>query len=92
MSDNPEGLKLKRSFSSVERKVIEEALEIVKEQAKSYTDRGSFLKLSPFTFYAGIVNLCLTCFVLGKFPEHYWLYQTAKCIFYLSVAFHIKAK
>jgi len=34
--------------------------------------------LSQITFFIGVLNVIITTFVVGRFPEHYWLYHTLK--------------
>eukprot|EP00729_Bicosta_minor_P017086 gene17086-34696_t len=53
---------------------LEEAFEVVANYSSKLKNDG----LSKATFFIGVVNVILTTFIVGRFPEHYWLYHTLK--------------
>ena len=69
-------------------KGIEKAFSIIQHQERSYGDRG----LSPVSFFIGLLNIALTGFILGRFPQHYWLFQFIKSLFLMSANAFIKWK
>jgi hypothetical protein len=40
--------------------------------------------LSTYSFFFGVINVFVIGFVLGKWPEHYWVFNLLKCFFYLG--------
>jgi len=61
--------------------VAEASLSAVREQKKRIIETG----MSKVTFFVGVMNVMLTAFVVGRWPQHYWLYHTAKASLMLPV-------
>ena len=51
---------------------------------------GRFKSLSPGSFFFGLFNVALTCIIIGRYPQHYWIFQMIKCIYYLGASWVIK--
>ena len=49
------------------------ALETIREHKGQLVNDG----LSRASFFSGVVNSLLVSFVVGRFPQHYWLLHTA---------------
>ena len=86
MSDSniSKGPPLKRSFSLVERETLSKAMDVIKNQEMMYRAKG----LSTYSFFFGVINVWLIGFVLGKWPEHYWVFNLLKCFFYLGIIWY----
>ena len=41
--------------------------------------------MSKMTFFVGVMNVILTAFVVGRWPQYYWLYHTFKASYMLPV-------
>lgn len=38
--------------------------------------------VSALTFLLGVLNLGLSAFIIGRWPQHYWLVSSAKGLYY----------
>jgi hypothetical protein len=70
-------------LNEAEREGLKKALESVKANALDYVGRG----LSPLSFWFGILNVAFSAFIIGRYPESYWLWQTLKSSGLLSLTF-----
>ena len=69
----PEPPPMSRSRS---QHVAQTALETIRAQKGQLVDGG----LSRANFFVGVMNVLLTTLVIGRYPQHYWLYHTAKSV------------
>jgi hypothetical protein len=60
-----------RSLTLAERNGLLKALEVVKSKSREIKAQG----MSPISFTLGLLNVAFTAFILGRFPQHYWLWQ-----------------
>ena len=67
-----------------------DALDAVRAQRDALIDQG----VSTFAFAVGVANMILTAFVLGRWPQHYWVFHAAKGLVYypLRVLRQVKQK
>lgn len=65
---------------------VREALVNVQQSIDDTKGRG----LSPLTFFVGMVNIALTSFILGRYPENYWLLHCFKAMMLGITAFRMK--
>ena len=68
----------------VERDTLAKAMDVVKKQELMYRAKG----LSTYSFFFGVINVWLIGFVLGKWPEHYWVFILVKCYGCLAFVWH----
>lgn len=79
-ADKFEAPKLTRRLSQVERDALTQALQEIKAVKQRLVEGG----LSPLTFFVGLVTLCVSAFLLGKCPEHFWVVYSTQCVFILA--------
>lgn len=60
------------------------AVEEVKKKGDGYKQQG----LSPFSFFVGVLNVFAAGFIIGKWPEHYWIFVLIKCYGCLGFVWH----
>ncbi|KAK3276362.1 hypothetical protein CYMTET_15554 [Cymbomonas tetramitiformis] len=49
-------------------------------------------KPDEISFVAGILNVAFSCFLLGKAPQHYWIWHVIKCVCLLSWRYYTYRK
>lgn len=73
-----------RRMSSMEVSGINAALEVVDEEGQRMQETEG---LSQVSFFLGVLNLPLLCFVLAWWPEHFWLLYCLECAFLIPAWF-----
>ena len=63
--------------SQIRDATLRDALKAVKGKVAHFENEG--LRKTNFTI--GVLNLCLSAFLIGKYPQHYWLFYMFKSIF-----------
>ena len=61
---------------------LEEALALARGTKQSLIHEG--MSATSFTF--GVLNIALTAFLLAKWPQHFWLWQTCKCAVLITLS------
>ena len=59
-------------------KIAGDAVDALKAQRDTFLSQG----LSTVAFALGVGNVLLMAFVIGRWPQHYWLLHAAKGLFY----------
>ncbi|KAL1514845.1 hypothetical protein AB1Y20_003930 [Prymnesium parvum] len=70
-----------RASRSRSQDVAQVALESIHTQKRQLKGAG----LSRASFFAGVANVVLTAFAVGRFPQHYWLVHTGLASLLLPV-------
>lgn len=72
---------LTRRLSQVERDALGEALQELSKVRQQLVEGG----LSPITFFLGLSNICLCCYLMGAHPEHFWLVYSAEAVILIGI-------
>lgn len=52
------------------------------EDNKALSSLHNVRDWDKFIYTSSVINVCLTCFILGKFPEYFYIWHTPKALFY----------
>ena len=60
--------------NTAEEDGLRRALEIVRAQGEHFKSDG----MSPANFFVGLMNVGVSAFTLGRYPEYYWVYASVR--------------
>ena len=60
--------------NTAEEDGLRRALEIVRAQGEHFKSDG----MSPANFFVGLMNVGVSAFMLGRYPEYYWVYASVR--------------
>ena len=75
--------------NSAEEDGLRRALDAVRAQGALYKNKGG---LSPQSFFVGLINVIVSSFILGRFPQYYWVYASVKSIAVNYLSYKIKVR
>lgn len=73
-----------RRQSTLHFETLKDALGEIVHDADHMKEKG----LSTFTFFLGTMNLIFSSFLIGAYPEHFWLVYSTQGLFLISIRVH----